>query len=373
LPLIEERKRSFSVLPLATLLPLLVSMVHPFQSSATAYAGPQPTGAGVVWVNEPLDQVFGEVQQKFIGVVPGNYSEPTSADYSIMRNVFSLVESGISSGNPNSILVASGIAREVDYQLIPINDSATGHKFFVLLEGQDINRGWGSYFFVGEPNPESRTSVIIEAPHPVTDFNSQNIAYEIFARSYPLVQAFFVSGVERTVGPKGQTDMSHRTFSIFETATESFSSPGSVVIQIHSFDPGRHPGYPLVVLSTGDGGTNGALESVAANLRATGLSVGTFDGFNYESLGAADNVQGRYVRSVWAGFVHAEVSLTVVYNSTLISAFQGSVIRSVAEGFRFPGYQTDLRIPLVTLSVAAIFVFAEFRFPKLGLRTRKPE
>jgi hypothetical protein len=371
--LIEERKGSFSVLLLATILPLLVSTVHPFQSFGNAYAAPQPHNAGIVWANEPLDRVFGEVQRRFIGVVPGNYTEPTDAEYSIMRNVFSLIKSGISSDNPNLILNASTIARAVDYQLTPINDSATGHKFLVLREGQDINKGWGSYFFVAEPNRSSTSRVNIEAPHPVTDFNSQNIAYEIFAKSYPLVQAFFVAGVERTFGPKGLTDMAHRTLSVFETATESYTDPGSVVIQIHSFDPALHPGYPLVVLSTGDGGTNGALESIAAKLRASGLSLGIYDGFKYERLSASTNVQGRYVRAVGAGFVHAEVSLTVVLNSTLISSFQDSVIRSVAEGFKFGGYQTDLRIPLITLAIGAVFVFLGFRFPKVGALKMKRE
>jgi hypothetical protein len=368
MPFMKGGRWLTSVLLLATLPLVLVSPVHPLQASAKSYEAPQPAYSGIAWQNEPLDRVFGEVQQRFIGVVPGNYSEPASADYSTMRTVFSLIESSLTKDNPNTIPTAATLAREVDYQLMPINDSATGHKFFILVEDQDLNRGWGSYFFAAEPN-NMPTRVNIEAPHPVTDFNSQNIAYEIFIRSYPLVQAFFVSGVERTLGPNGQTDVAHKSLSIFETATESCTITGSVVLQIHSFDPTRpqHLGYPLVVLSAGDGGTNGALESIAANLRASGLSVGTFDGFKYESLGAADNVQGRYARSVLAGFVHAELSLTAVYNSTLVSAFQGSVIKAVTEGFRFPGYQTDLRIPMVTFSIVAIFVFAGYRFPKLGL------
>jgi hypothetical protein len=318
----------------------------------------------MIWVTEPLQQLFIHIQYKFIGVVPGNYTEPTGADYSTMRRIFSLIDSGISNNDPDSILSASSFASQIDYQLLSVNDSATGNKFYVLVESQNVNRGWGSYFFVAGQNRQSPPRVIIEAPHPVTDFNSQNIAYEIFVNSYPRVFGFFVSGVERTFGPHSQTDMAHRTLSIFETATEAFASLGSVVIQIHSFSVDRHPGYPLVVLSTGDGGVNGALQSVASNLRSSGISVGIFDGFKYERLGATDNAQGRYVRSIWAGFVHMEISSTVVYNSTLISGLQSSVGESVSDGFKFPAYQIDLRIPGITFSVITIFFFASFRFSK---------
>ncbi len=284
-----------------------------------------------------------------------------------MRRVFSLINSGVLNNDPDSIINASSLAIQINYKLLPINDSATGKRFYVLVETPNVNRGWGSYFFVVGQNQKSSPRVIFEAPHPVTDFNSQNIAYEIFVNSYPHVFGFFVSGVERTLGPKGQTDMAHRTLSIFETATEAFAGFGSVVVQIHSFDANLHPGYPLVVISSGDGGTNGALESIASNLRASGFSVGIFDGFSYETLGGTDNVQGRYLRATWGGFVHVEISSTVMYNLTLISGFQSSVVQSIVDGFRFPTYQIDLRIPAITLSIVGIFLVAGSRFSKFKL------
>jgi len=251
---------------------------------------------------------------------------------------------------------------------MPVNDSTTGNRYYVLLEGPDVNRGWGTYFFVAKQDGEKHPRVVIEAPHPVTDFNSQNIAYEVFIGSYPRAFGYFVSGVERTFGLNGQTDMAHRTLSVFEAATEAFAKFGSVVIQIHSFDAVRHPGYPWVIVSTGDGGANGALESITSHLQSSGISVGIFDGFKYEVLAGTNNAQGRYLRAVGAGFVHVEISTTVVFNSTLITSLQSSMTQSLIDGFRFPAYPVDPRIPAIALSVVAIYSFASFRFSKPKLK-----
>src|SRR5207245_1783759 len=140
-------------------------------------------------------------------------------------------------------------------------------------------------------------------------------------------------GLERTFGPNGETDMAHRTQSIFETAHEAFTKFGSVIIQIHGFDASHHPTEPLVVLSDGDGGINGALQAIASHLEAANLSVGIFDGFTHEKLGAQKNVQGRYARAFGAGFVHSEISSIVVYDDTLITKYENSLTRSILNKF----------------------------------------
>src|SRR5947199_9316327 len=165
-----------------------------------------------------------------------------------MSTIFGLVGTGVSQNDSCSILSASNVAVQLEYQLIPVNDSGTGNKYYVLMKNTTVNRRLGSYLLTAEKSP-STTQVIIEAPHPVTDFNSQQIAYTIFTSVYPHVAALLVSGVERTFDPTGQTDMAHRTESIFETAHEAFTKFGSVVIQIHGFDSSHHATEPLVVLS----------------------------------------------------------------------------------------------------------------------------
>jgi hypothetical protein len=360
----SKNDRLLSLLLTAALLFLILLPVYGSQSGKVYSAAAQTSGSGMGWVTRPLEQLFIQVQYKFIGVVPGNYTEPTDTEYSMMRRIFSLIDGGVSGNSSDSIMAASSLASQIDYQLLSVRDSSTGNRFYVLLESQSVNRGWGTYFFAAGQGLLPSPRVIIEAPHPVTDFNSQNIAYEIFTGSYPHVFGYFLSGVERTFGPKGQTDMAHRSLSIFETATEAFARLGSIVIQIHSFDAGRHPGYPLVVLSSGDGGTNGALESIASNLHSSGISVGIFDGFRYEALSATGNIQGRHVRAIGGGFVHAEISSTVVFNSTLISTLQSSFSQSVTDGFKYPAYQIDLRIPAITFSVAIVLFLTRFRFSK---------
>lgn len=314
------------------------------------------------WVTEPLLQVFNQIQNRIIGLVPGNYTEPTTADYSVMARIFSSVGTGVSQNDAGSILSATTLARQADYQLVPVNDSATGNKYYVLMENSSVNRGWGSYLFSAEES--ASTQVFIEAPHPITDYNSQQVAYVIFTSTYPRVAALLVSGVERTFGPTGQTDMAHRSQSIFETAHEALTKFGSVVIQIHSFSAFAHPTEPLVVLSNGDGGLNGALQSIAQNLESASLSVGIFDGFQHARLGAENNVQGRYARAFGAGFVHSEISSLVVYNATMISQFENSVSQSIMSSFRFPAYQIDLKIPTIALGVMVLFFFASFRFSR---------
>src|SRR5437867_5488336 len=109
-------------------------------------------------------------------------------------------------------------------------------------------------------------------------------------------------------------------------------------------DASHHHTEPLVGLSDGDGGINGALQAIASNLEAASLSVGVFDGVTHEKLGAQMNIQGRYARAFGAGFVHSEISSIVVYNATLIAQYENSLTQSILDDFSFPAYQIDIRI-----------------------------
>src|SRR6266699_3940703 len=349
------------IIPVLILLVIVSTFSLPVHYSSVNTSQLPPTG--ITWVTKPLQQVYNVIQNRFIGLIPGNYTEPSSSDYSTMSTIFGLIDKGVSQSDAGSILSASNVATQLNYQLIPLNDSATGNKYYVLMENTTVNRGWGSYLFAAETGP-STTPVIIEAPHPVTDFNSQQIAYTIFTGAYPDVSALLVSGVERTFDPNGQTDMAHRTQSIFETAHEAFTKFGSVVIQIHGFDAAFHPTEPLVVLSDGDGGINGALQAIASNLEAANLSVGIFDGFTHERLGAQKNIQGRYARAFGAGFVHSEISSIVVYNDTLLTQYENSLTKSILNNFRFPANQIDIKIPIIALGIMSFFFVAGYRLSK---------
>src|SRR5438309_1413776 len=217
------------IIPVIILLVIVSTFSLPVHHSSVNTLQLPPTG--ITWVTEPLQQVYNLIQSRFIGLIPGNYTEPSSSDYSTMSTIFGFIGAGVSQNDAGSILSASNVATQLKYQLIPVNDSATGNKYYVLMENTIVNRGWGSYLFAAERSP-STTQVVIEAPHPVTDFNSQQIAYTIFTSAYPDVTALLVSGVERTFGPNGQTDMAHRTQSVFETAHEIFNKFGFPAYQI---------------------------------------------------------------------------------------------------------------------------------------------
>src|SRR5947209_6517779 len=357
----ERPGRVITIIPVTILLVIVSTFSLPVHHSSVNT--PQLPPTGITWVTEPLQQVYNLIQSRFIGLIPGNYTEPSSSDYSTMSTIFGFIDSEVSQNDAGSILSASNLATQLEYQLIPVNDSSTGNKYYVLMENTTVNRGWGSYLFAAERSP-STTQVIMEAPHPVTDFNSQEIAYTIFTSTYPHVKALLVSGVERTFGPNGQTDLAHRTQSIFETAHEAFTKFGSVIIQIHGFDASNHPTEPMVVLSDGDGGINGALQAIAYHLEAANLSVGIFDGFIHEKLGAQKNIQGRYARAFGAGFVHSEISSLVVYNATLIALYENSLAKSIVDNFGFPAYQIDINIPIIALGIMSFFFVAGYRLSK---------
>src|SRR2546422_4844971 len=360
----RARKRPRRIIPIIPAIILLV-IVSTFSLPVhhSPVNTPQLPPTGITWITKPLQQVYNLIQSRFIGLIPGNYTEPSSSDYSTMSTIFGFVDKGVSQTDAGSILSASSLAAQLKYELIPVNDSATGNKYYVLMENTTVNRGWGSYLFAAERSP-STTQVMVEAPHPVTDFNSQQIAFTIFTCAYPRVTALLVSGVERTFGPNGQTDMAHRTQSIFETAHEAFTKFGSVIIQIHGFDAFHHPTESLVVLSDGDGRINGALQAIASHLEAASLSVGIFDGFTHEKLGAQKNIQGRYARAFGAGFVHSEISSIVVYNATLIAQYENALTQSILDDFSFPAYQIDIRIPIIALGIMSFFFVARYRFSK---------
>src|SRR3989454_3753312 len=89
---------------------------------------PQLPPTGITRITKPLQQVYNLIQSRFIGLIPGNYTEPSSSDYSTMSTIFGFVDKGVSQTDARSILSASSLAAQLKYELIPVNDSATGNK-----------------------------------------------------------------------------------------------------------------------------------------------------------------------------------------------------------------------------------------------------
>src|SRR5713101_7387009 len=130
------------IIPVIILLVIVSTFSLPVHHSSVNTSQLPPTG--ITWVTKPLQQVYYLIQNRFIGLIPGNYTEPSSSDYSTMSTIFGLIDTGVSQTDAGSILSASNVAKtQLDYQLIPVNDSATGNKYYVLMENTTVNRGWG--------------------------------------------------------------------------------------------------------------------------------------------------------------------------------------------------------------------------------------
>src|SRR5438309_7082187 len=117
------------IIPLIILLVIVSTFSLPVHHSSVNTLQLPPTG--ITWVTEPLQQVYNLIQSRFIGLIPGNYTEPSSSDYSTMSTIFGFIGAGVSQNDAGSILSASNVATQLKYQLIPVNDSATGNKYYV--------------------------------------------------------------------------------------------------------------------------------------------------------------------------------------------------------------------------------------------------
>src|SRR3989441_11698597 len=120
------------IIPVIILIVIVPTFSLPVHHSSVNISQLPP--AGIAWVTEPLQQVYNLIQNRFIGLIPGNYTEPSSSDYSTMSTIFGLIDTGVSQNDAGSILSASNVATPLEYQLIPVNDSATGNKYYVLME-----------------------------------------------------------------------------------------------------------------------------------------------------------------------------------------------------------------------------------------------
>src|SRR6266852_3552334 len=120
----KRPRRIKPMIPVIILLVIVLAFSLPVHHSLVNTTQLPPTG--ITWVTESLQQVYNLIQSRFIGLIPGNYTEPSSTDYSTMSTIFELIDKGTSQSDAGSILTASSVATQLEYQLIPVNDSATG-------------------------------------------------------------------------------------------------------------------------------------------------------------------------------------------------------------------------------------------------------
>src|SRR5256712_8623906 len=96
------------IIPVLILLVIVSTFSLPVHHSSVNTSQLPPTG--ITWVTEPLQQVYNLIQNRFIGLIPGNYTEPSYSDYSTMSTIFGLIDTGVYQNVAGSIISASYMA-----------------------------------------------------------------------------------------------------------------------------------------------------------------------------------------------------------------------------------------------------------------------
>ncbi len=182
-------------------------------------------------------------------------------------------------------------------------------ELWLMVEDQGI-RGWGAMAL----NKNALTSTLYEAPHCMSDYKSEEIAAR--AATAHKAAAVIFSGSDRDANAQASltqpsfkiSDMAHNTGTIFEAFHEGLQAP--LNLQIHGFSKQNYSGFANAVISDGDGTQqpNVTMTDIANRLATYGYSSGFYQyGNMYEPLGARNNVQGQFTRSLGLQFVHIEL------------------------------------------------------------------
>ncbi len=169
-------------------------------------------------------------------------------------------------------------------------------------------RGWGTMVFrKGAP-----TGLVIEVPHPLSDFRTPELGLRMFEESN--ADVYLLSGTNRfnreqkSLEQPGKriSDGAHSSQTFFHSAHCGVVSPTDTVLQVHGFD--AEPGDPTVVVSDGlnDKKDPAALTHLAEELQQHHVTcqVADFQGPLGKRLGATSNLQGQQRD---CQFLHMEV------------------------------------------------------------------
>ncbi len=276
-----------------------------------------------------------------------SFTLPNAEQYSLLRQLaFDLIQ--------GDVVQAGTAAVSLNYELVlfvqrpdPTHsdpDMREGDSFYELKEDFDMgNRGWGHYFV----DPSADVKTLIEVPHPKSDLRTWQIGGEVFQRSASA--GFLTAGAHRDAcvfdDSLGQctadlADAARLEESAFQAIHEGMTGPAGEhpVLQIHGYDrdKSQHSAFrdiADVVLSNGAGSVKPFMKSLDAHLEGMpstpessyqfrsfayvlageddcGLN-GEVDGTAFRSLGATENKQGQFTRSVDGTFVHVEVEADI--------------------------------------------------------------
>lgn len=222
--------------------------------------------------------------------------------------------------NKNQLESAVKAAANYNYEIIKVFDQKdSGAASYVLREHLPITKGWGLYIFRAEP----ANDIVIEAPHPLADINTENVALDLYRALN--AKALLIAGAHRNTNKNGSSDSAHAAESIFQTVHLTLYKPTgqpdnkTMFLQVHGFSAHEHPHYPRMVIGhnwANDPERNLILLKLADTLQKNKIKVGICDGKHYKDLCGTENIQS----SVMDGgiFIHLELNETLRRRDTAL-------------------------------------------------------
>lgn len=218
---------------------------------------------------------------------------------------------------------ACQLATEVDYEVYEFRDPDLRQRYYVMRENLEKlahARGWGAYLF----NPDSEIPAIVEAPHPVCDYDSAKVAALVFAQG---AKGLLIAGTHRE-----KADVPDLINSVFHQVHVAWTGTlGQVAAwQIHGYAKEKHsfPEDARAILSTGGGDIIDEIVRLNDQLLEHGVEGYVFnklqpdddvnvainkgiEGKRFQALAATKNEQGRHLRELGGAFVHVELEREV--------------------------------------------------------------
>lgn len=235
------------------------------------------------------------IVQNRAGLKPDHpYSDPTPEQVEAMKQAVGKLMRGEKAEAPEGTEVLEGYSQEAQRN-VRVLRSIPGNGLY-----------WGVWVFPAD----AKITGVMEAPHPVFDAGSDDIAVKVWAKS-PAGTVLAVAGSHRT-NPDGlnERDVAHNTKSMWHQITTFIAQPGLPEFQLHGFGDDNMPGVGAVV-SSGSSPLSAGVIRTEAFVAAAGVATARqWDGSATKLVGMA-NIQGDAAAERGNPFMHIELSKTV--------------------------------------------------------------
>jgi MYXO-CTERM domain-containing protein len=301
-----------------TFLPLLVSLT----AASPALAARQ--------VVKPLPDFVAAMRVFMPGEASGGFVVPTPGEQEAFRAAAQALRGGDIATAERALAVFHGV-----FEVLDFTDGLGGPRYLAIAEIPGgatglLPRGWGFFFFARRPE---REQLVIEAPHPLADRDSETDAAVAVSSLRPA--AFLLAGAHRYADPRPVSDVAHTSGSVFEPVHEAALEGGRIAAQIHGFSLATHPGYPELLLSAGSTTPTADVLAICDSVNRAGVLCFPFDGSAYNDLGALNNVQGSYAAGAFGPghFLHFETADATRADPARF----GAIVNAIGDRFPAPG------------------------------------